>query len=312
MGANNLHDLLRRLPNVDTPSFYLYRNNVTSVRGQQELSDKRMLVLLNGRPMREKHNGGVNSPIYDGFPLSSISMIEVIRGPGSVLHGSGAFSGVINIVTKKPTAATPTATDLTVSYGSFDAKIIDASGFTKISDWDLSGGIKLFAMDGWDYKANDTTSAYGEKDYSQDLWSGILRASYKGLSLEYFESNSETDALGSNPYWPADKAKLLRRFFNAGYELQLHPNLSMDFNLTYNRFDIDAGDHRIGGDRDSLQNGGEELGLEITAYGTFNTFAKTLFTNHTILIESHKYPFRMLRNIYGPSCFSFRRFEFTT
>ncbi len=43
-----------------------------------------------------------------------------------------------------------------------------------------------------------------------------------------------------------------------------------------------------------------------------NTFAKTLFTNHTILIESHKYPFRMLRNIYGPSCFSFRRFEFTT
>ncbi len=51
-------------------------------------------------------------------------------------------------------------------------------------------------------------------------------------------------------------------------------------------------------------------GLLSEAY--INTFAKTLFTNHTILIESHKYPFRMLRNIYGPSCFSFRRFEFTT
>lgn len=102
MGTNDLLDLLRRLPNVEIPSYCQYRNNIVSIRGQHGFTDKHTLVLLNGRPMRERHHGGVNAPIYTGFPLSSIKWIEVIRGPGSVLHGTGAFSGVVNIVTKTP------------------------------------------------------------------------------------------------------------------------------------------------------------------------------------------------------------------
>ena len=34
------------------------------------------------------------------MPLSNISRIEVIRGPGSAVYGADAFSGVINIITK--------------------------------------------------------------------------------------------------------------------------------------------------------------------------------------------------------------------
>ena len=58
-----------------------------------------MLILINSRPIREIQEGGNSSELLNTFPISIIEKIEVIRGPGSVLYGSDAFSGVINIIT---------------------------------------------------------------------------------------------------------------------------------------------------------------------------------------------------------------------
>ena len=60
----------------------------------------RTLVLLNGQPMNDNWTGSG----YLGYDLRSdiedVQRIEVIRGPGSVLYGTGAVSGVINVVTR--------------------------------------------------------------------------------------------------------------------------------------------------------------------------------------------------------------------
>jgi outer membrane receptor protein involved in Fe transport len=60
----------------------------------------RVLVLLNGQPMND--NWLFSS--YVGFDLRTdledIERIEVVRGPGSVLYGTSAFSGVVNMVTR--------------------------------------------------------------------------------------------------------------------------------------------------------------------------------------------------------------------
>ena len=55
-----------------------------------------VLVLMNGNPIswRGKYN-------LDQFPASNIERIEVVKGSGSVLYGSEAVSGVVNIITKK-------------------------------------------------------------------------------------------------------------------------------------------------------------------------------------------------------------------
>ena len=57
-------------------------------------------MLLNGRPVRESMEGGITSEMFESFPIGIIERIEVVRGPGSVLYGSDAFSGVINIITE--------------------------------------------------------------------------------------------------------------------------------------------------------------------------------------------------------------------
>jgi len=62
----------------------------------------RTLVLLNGQPMNDDWIWSS----YVGYDLRAdiddVERIEVVRGPGSVLYGTGAFSGVIDVVTRGP------------------------------------------------------------------------------------------------------------------------------------------------------------------------------------------------------------------
>ncbi len=53
----------------------------------------RVLVLINGRP------AGTNN--LAKIPVSDIERIEIVKGPASVLYGSAAMGGVVNIITKK-------------------------------------------------------------------------------------------------------------------------------------------------------------------------------------------------------------------
>jgi outer membrane receptor protein involved in Fe transport len=73
----------------------------------------RTLVLLNGQPMNDDWVGSS----YVGYDLRAdiedVERIEVVRGPGSVLYGTGAFSGVINLVTRGPDE--PTGAEVGVS-----------------------------------------------------------------------------------------------------------------------------------------------------------------------------------------------------
>jgi outer membrane receptor protein involved in Fe transport len=67
----------------------------------------RVLVTVDGQPM----NDNWVSSSYTSFDLRTdledIERIEIVRGPGSVLYGTGAFTGVINLVTRRdaPTSA---------------------------------------------------------------------------------------------------------------------------------------------------------------------------------------------------------------
>ena len=58
--------------------------------------EKGTLVLINGVPLNL--NGWYQ---LDSIPLENIEKVEVVSGGGSVLYGSEAFGGVINIITKK-------------------------------------------------------------------------------------------------------------------------------------------------------------------------------------------------------------------
>ena len=66
----------------------------------------------------------------NGYPrtVSEIEQVEVLKGPGSALYGSGSPGGTINLVTKKPQFAPATLVE--AGYGRFDTRrlLLDTTG----------------------------------------------------------------------------------------------------------------------------------------------------------------------------------------
>jgi outer membrane cobalamin receptor len=60
-----------------------------------------LLLLINGHAVNEPLFGSARFERGLGIPLEMIDHIEVVLGPGSVLYGSNAMLGVINVITKR-------------------------------------------------------------------------------------------------------------------------------------------------------------------------------------------------------------------
>ncbi|MBX2927988.1 MAG: TonB-dependent receptor [Saprospiraceae bacterium] len=91
-----------------------------SIRGASEVAGggigNRVLLLIDGRPSLSPESGGA---LWNLVPLNSIERIEVVRGAYSSLYGSSAMGGVVNVITRKPTAAPETR--LHLNYGAYNA-----------------------------------------------------------------------------------------------------------------------------------------------------------------------------------------------
>jgi len=102
MGFDYLHELLNLVPgyqsqrNAEYATLYSY-----SARGRRNgAQSKEVLLLIDGRIFNNPRIGSSNPVMLN---LSQIERVEVIRGPGSALYGSGAYTGVINVVTRQDT-----------------------------------------------------------------------------------------------------------------------------------------------------------------------------------------------------------------
>lgn len=62
--------------------------------------------------------GLMGHPIADAYQSMLTEKVEVLRGPASVLYGSNAMGGVINIVTRKQQDE-GVRTNMQVGYGSY-------------------------------------------------------------------------------------------------------------------------------------------------------------------------------------------------
>ena len=82
-----------------------------------------MMVLIDGHP---QYQGIYGHPISDSYQTLMAERVEVLRGPASMLYGSNAMGGVINIVTRRPTGGNSVHTNINVgagSYGTLQAEV---------------------------------------------------------------------------------------------------------------------------------------------------------------------------------------------
>ncbi|TAL70435.1 MAG: TonB-dependent receptor [Bacteroidetes bacterium] len=89
-------DALRYIPGINL------NGDQVSIRGSSGFAfglGSRVAFLLDGMPFVSGDQGDIK---FDAVPVFDIERIEVVKGAGSALYGSGALGGVINIITKEP------------------------------------------------------------------------------------------------------------------------------------------------------------------------------------------------------------------
>lgn len=246
-GGTTLGDILTRVPSLLGSTSYLPDRQMISSRGDQVgVTANHILLLLNGRPMREDFTGGIKSEVLESFPVNVIERIEVIRGPGSVLYGSQAFSGVINIVTKSAgkNAATVTgelgnglknniATDL--QYQSGDFGLVVAGRYANKGGWDLNWeapGLKKI------YSNPVTIPDYGPGGYAELNYKDLrLMCSYNQWQNQSFISDvqwfRDVPAIGVSDVTGQVTWKKL--FGDLGYRHKFTDWYNSSVNFTYTR-----------------------------------------------------------------------------
>jgi outer membrane receptor protein involved in Fe transport len=232
-GDRDLQQLLQRQPSVYTRDVFPYTDNVAGFRGDMAtVTDIHTLILLNGRPIRESAQG-INVNMYKTFPLSTLESVELIRGPGSVLYGSNAFTGVINLKTRIPDQNELSVSSMMGSYGYYetDATVGGKSGrFSHITAFQVVG------EQGYPYRMTDALGAYGTDNRQYKSYSAVTHLNYENFTFDCFWSDYDAFAMGVVPFWsnPHKSFRNKKLFINAGYRIPVHERATLEFNATYN------------------------------------------------------------------------------
>ena len=83
-----------------------------------------LMVLIDGHP---QYQGIYGHPISDSYQTMMTERVEVLRGPASMLYGSNAMGGVINLVTRGPVRRDFVATNINLGAGSYGTIQTEAS-----------------------------------------------------------------------------------------------------------------------------------------------------------------------------------------
>ncbi|MDG1261957.1 MAG: TonB-dependent receptor [Flavobacteriales bacterium] len=101
-----MDDLLQQTPGV---SIVDNEPQIRSGSGFSFGAGSRVMVLLDGLPVL---SGDAGRPSWGFLPVENVEQVEVIKGASSVLYGSAALSGVINLRTAYPKAEPKTKISL--------------------------------------------------------------------------------------------------------------------------------------------------------------------------------------------------------
>lgn len=86
------------------------------IRGIGSSPTNAILMMVDGQP---QFAGIYSHHVADFYATEYVDHVEVLRGPGSVLYGSNAMGGVINVITRDG-HADGVHTTLTSQYGSYN------------------------------------------------------------------------------------------------------------------------------------------------------------------------------------------------
>lgn len=150
-----------------------------------------VLMMVDGQP---QFSGIYSHHIADFYDKEYVDRVEVLRGPGSVLYGSNAMAGAINVITKNATDGVHTT--LQSQYGSYNTWLSSITNTVRYGKFSSLVSLSYDRTDGnvknFDFKQADGYAKVGY-DFS-DKWKA-----YVDYTLMNFRGNDPIYPKLSNP-----------------------------------------------------------------------------------------------------------------
>ena len=240
-GGKTLSEIIELSSNIFVGSSYMFPSNAISVRGDiAGQYNVHVLLLLNGRPIREGQNGGTPLAILDAFPIHVIKQVEIIRGAGSVLYGSGAYSGVINVITESPADSGKL---IAVEKGSLNATRLSLYNHHEIADWAMSYGLQYYDDKGWNYQGVDEVGVTFSRTYDKKNVGVFFRLESELWKIEGTHADATFGHIGTLPisslFQNNANIRSKRSILDIEYKNDLTKDDTLQLNLTLNRMKND-------------------------------------------------------------------------
>ncbi|GLH72779.1 hypothetical protein GETHLI_12810 [Geothrix limicola] len=235
--AKNLGEVMSRVVGAAFLSPDIFVGQSVVVRGQENTPyNNHILVLLNGRPLRDPVSGGLNGSIWNAFPLASLDHLEIIRGPGSVLYGSCAYSAVVNIATK---TAKDSGLSGSVTVGGDTYGGLGQQDQVLIREGEFQGLVSFsqFGDKGPDFAFTDYNGVDNHHAFDRRTSGLVTNLAYRGLTLNAYRGSFQSYSLngGSEAWDPANLQRQILTQADLGYTKELNDQITLGGNLTYNR-----------------------------------------------------------------------------
>jgi vitamin B12 transporter len=151
--ATNVADLLQQVAGVD-----IRRRGTAGSQADLHIRGggfDQTLLLIDGIKMDDSQTG--HHTMNAALPIEVIERIEIIKGPAARVFGQNAFTGAINIVTKKKLSNTLSANIETGSFGQLNGSVTVGEEFENSS---IIAHVGVLTSDGY-----RTNSDYENKNY---------------------------------------------------------------------------------------------------------------------------------------------------
>ena len=137
-GYRSLLDVLMDAPDIkiDDKAYSLNRNTVT-IRGVS--GQEKFIIMIDGIRISSPTNEAIS--IMENYPVNLAKQIEIIYGPASALYGADAFSGIVNIISKKAvyTSARTEASYSTGDHGLHNGNVFVSKKISRDVSLTVSG-----------------------------------------------------------------------------------------------------------------------------------------------------------------------------
>ena len=218
-GATDLTGILNTEAGVRFSTDYTLGESDISLMG---MGSQRVKILLDGVPLVDR--GETRQSLFQ-IDINTVERIEIVEGPMSVIYGTDALAGVINIITKKPSGKNVLSITARVqeetagsSYHPFVFEGVHNGHLGlnwKDRSWQASASLSRNAFGGWSGNNVSRVKEWRPKD--QYLGSALAGFSNGSFHLRYrldylYEDIYSAGALNPNNYRTKDQNYITNRF----------------------------------------------------------------------------------------------------